>query len=189
MVNIVQKVDANGTPLNGVKVGSIGTVAKDPSGNDLVLPAVQNPVILFDFDEPTLESYATLKPWMQKMVKEATNFQGSQAAAIAQQYDAQQAANAAAQPAPGAQPQAQTPPPAQPAAAPAAVTPPPVATPAPATPPPVAAPAATPEAPPGFRYDQATNSYVPDVPDGQQSDPVAAGSGTPPPPPAGGNPY
>jgi hypothetical protein len=199
MVTIGPRKDKNDVIIDGVRIDSIQPVAKDPQGNEYQLNLAANPVIVFDFDEPTLESYATLKPWMMKLCKAANDYSGSACERIAVQYDAQQAAAEGAGSAPAAG-QAATAPPAQPPAATTApLAPPPAQTaqtaqtapvqqtaPAPAqapAPAPVVQTAPLPAAPPGFRYDAATNSFVPeDTPVVQQ----AAGQALPP---AGGGAY
>jgi len=175
IVNIEQKRDRQtNQPIAGTKIGSIGSV---PPGTEAQLPAVQNPPMVFDFDEPTPESWAGLKKWMRDMVRAANNFAGSRCEQIANQYEAQQQqgqGQAPATPAPAQQAQA----PAQ--AAPAAPAPDMPAgqgvPPAPPTTAPVQSAPAIPAAPPGFRYDAATNSFVPDVSAGN----VQAGTPTPP---------
>lgn len=189
LINIAPKKDANGAVIPGTRIDSIGACPALPPGQEL--PAVQNPTFIFDFDNPTLESWAALKPWMRRMAQEAQDYPGSQCEAISKQYDAQQAATqgqqVAAPAAPAAGTQAPPPPPpaaAAPAQAPAAQAPAAAAVAAPPAPPalpaaaPVEAPAAAPAmpaAPPGFRYDAASNTFVPDA-----AAPAA---------PAGGAPY
>lgn len=132
MVNIEQKTDQHKNPIEGTKIGSIGGLpAAGPDGQPIVLPAAANPIMIFDFDSPTLEAWSSLKNWMRNTIKEANNFPGSAVETISQQYDVQQAA---------AQQQA----PAQaPATAPATA-----AAPAPAPGTPAPGPAAAPPAPP-----------------------------------------
>lgn len=158
--------------LPGTRIGAIGSA---PPGVES--PAAQNPSIVFDFDEPDTKSYATLKKWMRKMVHEAQNFAGSACQRISQTVEA---AETSAQPASAAaQPQVTNQAGAGQATLPPAntvgVQQPPANTQLPAPPAPVTQvtgqplpliqqPVQTiPAAPPGFRYDQATNSFVPDT--------------------------
>ena len=104
ILTIGQKVDTNGAPVGGVKITQISAV---PGGTDLsMIRAAVNTPYIFDYDNPTPESYAALKKWQQQDVKEAEDFAASPCAAIAAAYDAQQAKTqpqAAGQPAPAAQ--------------------------------------------------------------------------------------
>jgi len=176
MVNIEGKVDfQTKEPIPGVKIGSISACAThNADGTDLIVPPVQNPVIIYDFDEPTAEAYAGLKAWMQREVKAANNYAGSAAERIAVAHDATVAAQAnaasAAAPAAGAPVQQQQAAPAlQQQGAPA-----PLQQPAPQQPAPVVQQAAAPAAPPGFRYDATTNTFVADT--AAQQSPPAGGS-------------
>lgn len=185
IITIGPKRDTQGKALEGWRIEQISGA---PGG--IEAPAAMTPAVVFDFDAPTLESYAALYNWQRKVIGEAKNFEGSAVQQIAQQYEAQQQAqqNQAAGVTQGQVMQPATPPPmadqagpqAVPAAAPAAPAqgpniqvPPPTASQAaaqaaPPTPPQAATPAASsgqaqvPSAPPGFRYDPATNSYVPE---------------------------
>lgn len=193
MVTIGPRKDKKGNILDGVRIDEISLVPKAPDGTEYVLAAAQNPVIIFDFDEPTAEQYAALKPWMMNLVKTANDYPGSACERIVLAHEEQEAVAAAAAPAAPAQPETApvappaAAPPAPPAAAPPLAPPaaaPALAPPAPATAPPVAAPPAAPVAPlpvapPGFRYDEATNSFIPD----------AQGAAPPPAAPAGGGAY
>lgn len=166
MVTIGPRKDAKDNIIEGVRIDSITPVAKAPDGTEYQLAAAQNPVIIFDFDEPTAENYATLKPWMMKLVKTANDYPGSDCERVAQAYDVLQAQAAPETAAPAAQPPAAPAAPLAPPVPPVQQAAPPVAPPvAPVAPAPLApAPVtAAPVAPPGFKYDAATNTFVPDA--------------------------
>ena len=151
LVGIEKKDDGD-----GVKVGTMSGMIPG-----IQVPPLANVPYVFDMDDPDVEVYTTRLPeWLQKQITEADNFPGS-ALANALQANAQAAATAQA-----------SAPPAQ-----ATVTQAPVqaATVAPvATQAAPAHPANIPAAPPGFLYDAATNSYVPDPNYGQTQVPQQA---------------
>lgn len=73
------------TNAGNVKITNIGPA---PAGTQM--PTVQNPTFIFDFDNPTLESWAALKNWMRKDISQAHGFEGSACQQVANQFAAQQ---------------------------------------------------------------------------------------------------
>ncbi len=72
MVNVVNKTDAQGNILDGVKIGSISAV---PAGFEV--PPLANAPRLFDFTAPDPEAYKQLPQWLCDDICKAQNFPGS----------------------------------------------------------------------------------------------------------------
>jgi hypothetical protein len=72
MVNVVQKRDAQGNPIEGTKLEGITSV---PQGFEV--PPLENEPRVFDFDNPDLAVFDLLPEWMQKDITSAVNFPGS----------------------------------------------------------------------------------------------------------------
>ena len=144
MVTISPKTDPNtGQPIDGVRITGVSGLP----GNFPVNTAA-NPPLVFDWDAPDMAAFDRLPEWVKEQIKKAHNFKGHPIEALIAVYDQQQAAKAAA-----AQGQPHTAGQASPGTQSAGPAP----NPAPA----VAQAQNVPVAPPGYEWDQATNTFRP----------------------------
>jgi hypothetical protein len=152
LVTIAQKTDAQTKqPIEGVRISQISAL---PPG--FAAPPAVNIPLVFDWETPDMGAFDRLPAWIKEQIGQAHDFKGSKIEPLVTAYNAQKAQQQAqtaqqaqSQPAPAAQPA----PSVQPAQA----------TPAPAQAAPQAAQTGVPSAPPGYRFDTATNSFVPDT--------------------------
>lgn len=70
-----------------------------PVPDGFPVPPLHDKPCVFNFDNPTLESYSLLPNWIHKKIAEATNFEGSKVEAIAKQFEATKEATPAEAPA------------------------------------------------------------------------------------------
>ncbi len=105
MVNVIAKTDANGNAVDGVRIDTVTAVMPDYNVQEL-----ENPPVVFNFDEPDLDTYNKLVPWIRDQLIKANNFKGSALEKLLQAAPAQaapaQAAPAQAAPAQAAPAQA-----------------------------------------------------------------------------------
>lgn len=166
-LNLVAKPLQDGTGTYTAFEGIMGLPEGFPA------PAVQTPLFVFDLDAPVKEVYLGLQAWIKDTIKAGLDFQGSKAQQLITQWEAEaqsQALNPQTQPPQQAAPtpppvaQAQVPPGGLPQSFPPLAGQPAFVPPAqtgsvPHQTPPVQQPS-LPAAPPGYRYDPATNSFV-----------------------------
>ena len=145
LVTVSQKTDAQTKQaIEGVRVSDIGGVP-----NGFPVAAAQNEPLVFDWDAPDMVAYARLPNWVHTTFKKAHNYAGSKVKPLIEQFEAAQAQQQGqnqAQATSGGVPAPQTSAPAQSPAQAQNVS--------------QAAPAAgRPAAPPGYYWDDDSNSF------------------------------
>lgn len=95
ILNVVQKTDSAGQPIDGTKIESIA-----PLVQGMQVPNLENPPRVFDFDNPSMEVYLQLPEWLRTDILKALNFPGSKVQAMLQANQGQGQVASAAQAAP-----------------------------------------------------------------------------------------
>ena len=97
IVNIQQKVDASGRPIEGTKISNISHV---PQGMEV--PPLENEPRVFDFDNPDHNVWLLLPEWLRSDILSAVNYRGSRVEQMVSWLSTQPPATSEGAPAPAA---------------------------------------------------------------------------------------